>query len=378
MRGPQLVELTSMRFVAAMAVLLGHFSDLLALPPWVSRLISGGIGVSFFFVLSGFILCYSYWDSFVDGVRPNTFRRYFVARIARVYPLYVVALLAITALYLGVTALRPGAIGFPSNPLGSWITNLLVLQTFAPTPETQQFWNGPGWSISTEFGFYLILPFVLAAIARYIVNVSGLVLLLLLSFAFGLIAQMGTLILVLGFGWNAAFWLDMIASRNILWRLPEFLTGVVAARLVFGGHLPGLNRPRARNGLFLGSLGIVLALNLMPWPTDGQTFMVMRQFRLDLGYILPFAGMIVALASGPTWCSTLLQHSASVILGESSYALYIFHWIPWTALSLWKARYPLDPMVAAGVIVLTVLVSIASYLWFERPVRSYLRRRFAP
>ena len=51
---PQLMELTSTRFVAAMAVLLGHFSDLLALPPLVSQLISGGIGVSFFFVLLPF------------------------------------------------------------------------------------------------------------------------------------------------------------------------------------------------------------------------------------------------------------------------------------------------------------------------------------
>jgi hypothetical protein len=69
------MELTSARFFAAMAVLLGHFSDLLALPPVVSQLISGGIGVSFFFVLSGFILTYRYWDSFSVSVNAQSFFR---------------------------------------------------------------------------------------------------------------------------------------------------------------------------------------------------------------------------------------------------------------------------------------------------------------
>jgi len=374
---PQLLELTSTRFVAAMAVLLGHFADLLALPPLVSRLISGGIGVSFFFVLSGFILCYIYWDTFFDGISADKFRRYFVARIARVYPLYVVALVLITGLYLAMVTVRSGSVDFPPNPIVSWIANLLAVQTFAPTRVTQQFWNGPGWSISTEFGFYLMLPFILAGIAKYIRDVEGLLLLLVLAIALGVLAQASTLTLVLGFGWDRVFWLDTVASRNIFWLLPEFVTGVVTARLLYGGHLSWLGRAGARNMLLIGSVGFVLVLNLLPWPTEDHAFVMMRQFRLDLGYMIPFAGVIAALAAGPTWLSTLLQRPVSVILGEASYALYIFHWIPLTALAVMKAvGMSVHPITVAAVIVLTVLASIASYLWFERPVRAYLRRKY--
>ena len=375
---PQLMELTSTRFVAAMAVLLGHFSDLLALPPLVSQLISGGIGVSFFFVLSGFILCYRYWDTFADGINLNKFRRYFVARIARVYPLYVVALFLITGLYLTIVAVNPRAIDFPPNPLVSWLANLLAVQTFAPTRETQQFWNGPSWSVSTEFGFYLMLPLILAGIAKYVRNVEGLILLLVLAIAAGVVAQASTLTLVLGFGWDRVFWLDTVARRNIFWLLPEFVTGVVTARLLFGGHLSWLGRAGARNMLLIGSVSLVLLLNLLPWPTDDRAFIVMQQFRLDLGYMIPFAGVIVALAAGPTILSALLRSPASVILGEASYALYIFHWIPWTALAVMKALgVIIHPVAVAVIIILTVLASIGSYLWFERPVRSYLRQVWA-
>jgi len=374
---PQLRELTSTRFVAAMAVLLGHFADLLTLPPLVSRMISGGIGVSFFFVLSGFILCYRYWDTFVDGINADKFRRYFVARIARVYPLYVVALVLITGLYLTIVALRPGTIDFPPNPLVSWLANLLAVQTFAPTSVTQQFWNGPGWSISTEFAFYLLLPFILAVLAKYIRGMAGLVVVLLCTIALGALAQAGTLVMVIGYGWDRLLWLDTVASRNIFWRLPEFMTGVITARLLFGGHLSWLGSASARNSLLLGSVALVFLLNLLPWPTQDHAFMIMRQFRLDLGYMVPFAGVVAALAAGPTLMSTLLQRPFSEILGESSYALYIFHWIPWTALSVLKAvGFVVPPLAVVGVILFTVLFSIASYLMFEKPVRVYLRGKY--
>lgn len=374
---PQLTELTSMRFVAAMAVLLGHFSDLLALPPVVSQFISGGIGVSFFFVLSGFILCYRYWDTFADGVTPIKFRQYFVARMARIYPLYVVALVLITILYVVIVKLRPGAIDFPPNPVESWIVNLLAVQTFAPTRVTQQFWNGPAWSISTEFAFYLMLPFILVAIAKYVRTLAGLILVLLLVVGLGCVLQAGLLMLVIGSGWDRLFWLDTVASRNIFWRLPEFMFGVVTARLIYGGHVAWLVHQANRNRLLLTSMFGVLLLNMLPWPTSEHAFMVMRQFRLDLGYALPFAAMVAALASGPTFLSGILRQPICELLGEASFALYIFHWTPWTALAVMKAvGLPISPTVALVGILLTVIASIGSYIWFEKPLRVALRQRF--
>ena len=68
--GAQLPALTSLRFVAAFAVLVLHYRDLLGpLPAWLLRAIVGGqFGVTFFFVLSGFILTYRYREWFARGV----------------------------------------------------------------------------------------------------------------------------------------------------------------------------------------------------------------------------------------------------------------------------------------------------------------------
>ncbi len=374
----QLHELTSTRFFAAMAVLLGHFNEFLGLPAWLAQWIAGGFGVSFFFVLSGFILCYRYWDDFAGGVAARDYRRYFVARIARVYPSYAMALVLITAMYLLMDAVYPHVVGFPPNPVSSWLANLLAVQTFAPSYATQQVWNAPSWSISTEFGFYLTCPLILALTARHFAGRGRLFLLLALIAGYGIAMQTATLVLVFRFGWDQTFWLDMIASRNIFWRIPEFLTGVVAARLLYGGHLPRLRAAWPRNALLFASLALVLVLNAAPWPAQSTALLVMRQYRLDLGYMIPFAGIVLALAAGPTLLSPVLKRPFWVFLGDTSYAIYIYHWIPWTVLAWAKAGgWILSPWLVTGVILLTILSSAASYLWYERPARIYLRKRFA-
>jgi hypothetical protein len=58
--------------------------------------------------------------------------------------------------------------------------------------------------------------------------------------------QAFALVLVFKYGLSQTYLVDVVASRNIFWRFPEFLTGVLAARLLYGGHLRGSRtRPRA-------------------------------------------------------------------------------------------------------------------------------------
>lgn len=374
----QLHELTSTRFFAAMAVLLGHFAAFLHIPPSLTWMI-GGFGVSFFFVLSGFILTYRYWDDFAAGVHRGPYRRYFVARIARIYPCYVMALVLITALYLAMNAVRAGTIAFPPNVATSWLANLLALQTFAPSYLTQQMWNAPAWSISTEFGFYLACPLILAALARRSPGIRGLLALLAAVLALGALMQIVALVLVFKYGFDRELWLDLVALRNIFWRFPEFLTGVLAARLLYGGHLRWLQQGLARNVLLLASLALVAVLNVAPWPSDPVSFHVVRQLRWDVGYALPFAAIVLALAAGPTFMSPLLRRPSWVFLGEISYAIYIYHWIPWTAVSQAKAHgLNVQPGLVMVVVVLTILFSAASFIWYEKPARSFIRRKLAP
>ena len=372
----QLFELTSARFFAALVVLLGHFNEFLGMPEWLATAIAGGFGVSFFFVLSGFILTYRYWDDFAGGIARGELRRYLVARVARVYPPYALALLAITALYLAADRRYPGLVAFPPDPVLSWLANLLALQTFAPTYATQQVWNGPAWSISTELGFYLALPPLLYLIARHCASMRRLVMLLAATVAYGAAMQAAALVAMIDWGWDGTLWVALVASRNVFWRLPEFVAGVVAARLLHGGHLPWLARAGARNALLAASLALVLVLNYAPWPAGHLPHVIERQFRVNLGYMLPFAGIVLALGAGPTLVSPVLRRPFWVFLGDISYGVYIYHWIPWTVLA-WALNggWILPNSLVAGVMLDTILFAAASYIWFERPTRLHLRRR---
>ncbi len=373
---PHLPELTSARFYAAMAVLLGHFGGFLALPPAFTRVVTGGYGVSFFFVLSGFILCYRYWDEFQAGVSRGACGRFFAARLARIYPSYLLALAIVTAMFLVANLVQPGTVRLPADPVASWVSHAFALQTFAPSYETQRHWNEPGWSISTEFAFYAACPFLLAAVARGCRSLGSLLAFFAATLAAGAAMQAGTLYLVLAEGWNREFWLDIVASRNIFWRFPEFFTGVVAARLLDGGHLRWLAGAGARNALLLGGGAAVCLLNAAPWPQDTNAILVLRQFRLDLAYTVPFAAIVLALAAGPTFASPVLGRPGSVFLGDISYAVYLYHWTPWLLLTYAAGRgFEISPLVAALAVAITIVFSAASFIGFERPVRVYLRRR---
>jgi peptidoglycan/LPS O-acetylase OafA/YrhL len=102
----------------------------------------------------------------------------------------------------------------------------------------------------------------------------------------------------------------------------------------------------------------------------------MRQFRLNVAYMLPFAALVLALAAGPTFASPLLKRPTWVFLGEISYGIYIYHWVPRTAFDFYLDHGFIPPAwLVTGVIVGTIMFSAASYLWYERPLRLFLRKK---
>jgi peptidoglycan/LPS O-acetylase OafA/YrhL len=160
----EILPLTSLRFVAALYVYLFHIH--IRWPLAASRLASnffdlGAVGMSLFFVLSGFVLAYRYRDGFVS------YGDYLVNRFARIYPIYFVAAL-LTVPWMGVS-LTAGSTGELARALGKLalllVSNVLLLQAWLP--QLFSYWNdGASWSISTEAFFYLLFPFILVPLAR--------------------------------------------------------------------------------------------------------------------------------------------------------------------------------------------------------------------
>lgn len=136
-----ILPLTSFRFVAAAMIVVHHAIAENGLTPLPLPLDQG---VSFFFVLSGFILAYSYprFENLAEV------RRFLIFRIARVWPAHAVTAVA--------------AIFFFSAPLDfKIIANLAMVHAWVPNWPYYFSYNGVSWGISTEFFFYLVFPLLI-------------------------------------------------------------------------------------------------------------------------------------------------------------------------------------------------------------------------
>jgi peptidoglycan/LPS O-acetylase OafA/YrhL len=290
----QLRQLTFLRFIAALGVVVFHYgihAPALAwgLPFW--RL--ANTAVSFFFFLSGFILTHVY------ASRPITRRvDFYVARAARILPVYVLALLAAAIFHA-----RRGALDWDSFAL-----NALVIQAWVPG--YSQTINSPGWSLSVEVFFYLAFPLLLPAIAR-MKSGTRLLLLSLGSWTLNLLLHV---LLVHAAEADRAFTpLDDFSVYHPLPHLATFVAGMCAARLFT------LRQPTCQRWAMPMVVGSVLGLAALAFLPGA----VLRYHHNGL-FVPLFSLLVVGLAAGgKTALGRLLAWRPLEFLGEISYGVYI-------------------------------------------------------
>jgi peptidoglycan/LPS O-acetylase OafA/YrhL len=234
--------LTSIRFLAAIAVVVSHYSELglLNLPSQIFDFVDGGRpAVSLFFVLSGFILTFTYRDQ----LAAKGARSFYQARFARIYPVVLLglALCVPTTLYLLNSDDRSLLMQWYAlkNPAylslaASLVCQLLLLNAWFPFAAVNQPWNGPSDSVSCEAFFYMMFPLML----RKMMSMR----LAWLSFAgIGLFLMQGLWIVFL------QTFLPLSRSGFLVVGLPltrlfEFVVGVYAAILFHRLREQGVNR----------------------------------------------------------------------------------------------------------------------------------------
>lgn len=370
---PHLPALTGLRFVAAMHVVLFHTAlpYLGAAPAWLKSIAgSGFVGVSLFFVLSGFILAYNYLDGGPETrVEPRSF---WAARFARVYPVYALGLLVSLPFFVGDMAGRTGrtlawfAVAGGAVPalVQSWL------------PKTTLIWNGPGWSLSTEAFFYLVFPLLAAPVLR--LRRRGLLLLLLGAWALTFAAPLAYMAadpdrLGAGVGHvHVTFWLNVVKFNPVV-RLPEFVMGVALGRLYVLRRAEGGGAGEGRWGGVL-ALGTAAGVAAVLAVGARLPYVVLHN-----GLLAPaFAALVWLLAAGRGPLGRPLAGRAMGLLGESSYALYVLH-LPLS--SLFHAAgvgRPGSPWFLAAYLAAAVTVSVAVLRGVEEPARRALRRRLSP
>lgn len=360
----RLPSLTGMRFFAAFLVFLFHLSLLDAYSsdgeghgPFASALKNGGwAGVTFFFILSGFVLTWSARD---DDT-PGAFRG---RRLAKILPNHVVTFFLALASYAYVSA-----------TWGQGIPNFLLLQAWIPRDDVFFSINNPSWSLSCELVFYLLFPALHRRVSRIRAErlwwwaAGTAAAILLLPLAVQLLPVGET------FGPNHAnsplyghsitqMWLVYIFPPA---RVLDFLLGILMARIVLSGRWIGLG---ALPALALTVVGYVVSLE------------VPFLFSLNAAVVVPFALLIAAVAAGDArGRSSAVSGRVCVWLGEVSFAFYLVHQI---LLSVTQERLGFreadSPVEAVGAAVLLAAVSLLLawllYIGVERPVmRAWARR----
>lgn len=378
-----LAALTSLRFVAAFAVLVLHYRDLLGpMPAWLMRGIVGGqYGVTFFFILSGFILTYRYRDWFAGGVSDAAFWRFQRLRVARIYPVYLLGLLLDTPWHL-IERLQAGQLAANGQTYwASWLINLVGLQAWVPSVPFAMFWNTPAWSVAAEFFFYATFPIVCAWLSGRMRSTASLAV-LFAAVLLGGVALYGGVIYLLNYVLRVSGETHYIVLvYNPLLRYSEFMAGCIAGQYIL-----------RRAGVQQGSPGddrramlrrnVALALCLLAictrvWSPD-YTGPSQWLWLLDVSlkyaiFIVPFTAIILAVASGPTCLSGLLERPWLILLGEASYALYIIHWSVTTFLRMGYLGSFSTPAVHLVFLLVTVGASVLVYRYVEVPWRARLR-----
>ena len=335
-RRPPIESLTGLRFLAALYVVLYHTHARVAKAHRLLHvrgllfLRHGYLAVTLFFILSGFVLTYNYADRWTQSSFPKFFR----ARLARIYPVYVLALLCQVHFYWKhATFLKTAAV-------------LLMVQSWTVMPsDFPGAWNFPAWTLSIEIFFYLCFPFLLFTLRRIRRRTLALWITCLVSVALG--------------GAQAALagrvsWFTVHIPLPLL-RLPEFYLGML---------LVDYSPKKTPIGRWPMIATLVATFALLALNTH----------RFVLLIIFPFGALIWLLANRPSLLRRVLESKLFVLLGAASYAIYLLQDPVSRWLNLWNVS---NPGVLAGsflyICVLTV-VGIAVFFWFEQPMRWWIRR----
>ena len=319
-------------------------------------------GVSFFFVLSGFIL------TLVHGEKATLdARTFFTARLARVFPCHLAAL-ALVLILLPWSTIRLGS-DTPATALLIFAQKLTLTDALNPVQNVYFAWNMVSWSLSTELCFYLLFPLLVRDIQTTWLRKLGL--------SAALAALSYTLPRLMGLPEYSSDESLSVIEMNYaspIARLFEFSLGMAMCAL-WRKHLRGRQVSKAVGTLAeLGALALV-GLGLLKGAAVAQSILPtsLHAWFTTSGLCFVFALTIVVFASGHGHVARLLSTRAFVYCGEVSFAIYLVHETLMTAI---KAR-GLD-VLATPPAYFALLIAIAVLLHerVEKPARRWIVERF--
>ena len=309
-----LSNLTPLRGIAAILTVIFHEDLFLggALVPvkYSSLLTHMYLMVDFFFILSGFILCHVYGKYFAESVSRKEFKKFSIARFARVYPLHFVTLSYLVLFYFVAAKM-----GIPSNAIlqvdnsgYSILTNIFLLQSM--NLHSWFTWVHASWSISTEWWAYMLFPFLVKPFSQ--LGNSGKLIAAILCFVgyFG-IAYYVTPTVGNPFGWPND---TSRTSINVAyqWGYLRCLCGFILGMVMYYGYKEEWAKKILGNGYTMVLLG-------------AGVFLTMHFFVTDLLVVSFFPFILLSGAYGSKNIDRFFALTPLQRIGDWSFSIYLVH-----------------------------------------------------
>ena len=378
----RLNALTGARGPAALLVFAQHAGEAGFLP----FVFPSSLAVSFFFVLSGFVLAYVYSDDTPLGFR------FYRARFARIWPATILSTLLLLLIL-------PHHFYLPQQ-LPHWTTGWILLtviilfQSLIPIPDFYFAFNAVTWSISVEWCFYLVFPILNRGVRSR--TIMTLICVAMMGAALTLIAIQLQLPAFNSARLAQPTWHGVVYINPVT-RLFEFVMGICAGQLwlnqAFRARIVRMFDDVKQFNFALGEtclesfllFGLILILCFLvqlffsdlSLPSPLQLLV----FQWSSSVILVGIVFVLALERGFI-AKNVMSHPAMMRLGELSFGIYLFHQpiLNWCKLqrmsSVYQPRIFVDlPQWTLVIMILmvTIILSAISHDWFEKPARRYLR-----
>jgi len=383
--------LTGVRAMAAYLVFISHYCYIFDanFPHIVQRFFGEfHIGVSVFFVLSGFLITFRYYNKF-ERLTKDWFLQYLKNRVARIYPMYALLTIAAFGYYFATkdVAIIGGAKNADVNPVVLLILNITFVRGFF-----YQFWDtgiAQGWSLTVEECFYFSAPIIFLIAKRYGKFYIQPVIITLFAVCMVFIFRN---VNWYGFFGNFPF----VLVFTFFGRCFEFFVGVQLARHVLKKGTTRTNKVSFTYGGFLLIFVCVFVMALQPIPAgwaaglESPIGIITNNYFLCIAVALFFYGILTETTKFKRFLATPFIE----LLGKSSYIFYLVHlgWMDtliknacnnlndWV-FSLydkwnvdWHSPFEYDWLNLLYAFIILNIISVTLFKLIEEPLNHYIRK----
>jgi peptidoglycan/LPS O-acetylase OafA/YrhL len=356
-RPPNLPSLTGMRIFAALLVFLFHASLSKMLNPFEDEQVAsyyavlfkntGWLGVSFFFILSGFVLTWSANPNQKNGL-------FWLKRLGKIFPNHLFTWLIMLLFFNDYV-----------KDNHAWLPNLFLVSSWSNNINVFVSVNQPSWTLCSELLFYILFPIILVVVKKIPNN------LLLHTLAGLFIGLILTQVAIAQFVNSTPLLREWPLSENQWWlsynfppfRLYEFAAGMVMARLLQSGWRLHLSLPACS----LSVLAAYIATYFLPF-----------QYSLNIVTFIPLCLLIIAGAqSDLNGEKTPLNNYLTVWLGEISFGMYMIHYIILIFAKKMMGGELFSTAYSLWIILLCLMASLFSGFILHRYIEMPVMRRIS-